>query len=332
MAAAQRLRALQSQPENKVCDDCSQKNPQWGWGTRGGALAKTRSSGDIYSRSELEASAASKESFFAKRMAENECKPEGLPPSQGGKYVGFGSSRGDGGGDVFSVVSEGFGRLSLVAASAANVCCSDRNRWSSLQRTWGIMKGVMAIAHRRLKSLLKKKHQTGINRTRTVSTMTKQQPIHHQVTKAITVTRVLGMTGEKRAMPKKEAAPKVSQSVHHNGYGNSNSWDDWGEEKNSTTKKEAAPKVSASKDDDGGWAGWDDKEDDGYYQSAAGDKKSVGHNGKPDTAWTSGGEMVKEVVKLRKKQSMCVIRALSQRDREQRVAITGLVVCFHIID
>ena len=82
-----------------------------GVGTRGGALAKARSSGDIYSRSEVEASAASKESFFARRMAENECKPEGLPPSRGGKYVGFGSSpgpvtrRGDGG-DVFSVVSE----------------------------------------------------------------------------------------------------------------------------------------------------------------------------------------------------------------------------------
>ncbi|KAG2259820.1 hypothetical protein Bca52824_079114 [Brassica carinata] len=62
-------------------------------------------------------------------MAENESKPEGLPPSQGGKYVGFGSSHGPaprsnyqgGGGDVFSVMSEGFGRLSLVAASAANV-------------------------------------------------------------------------------------------------------------------------------------------------------------------------------------------------------------------
>jgi len=79
-----------------------------------GAPAKSKSSEDIYSRSQLEASAANKESFFAKRMAENESKPEGLPPSQGGKYVGFGSSPGpaprsnqqSGGGDVFSVMSE----------------------------------------------------------------------------------------------------------------------------------------------------------------------------------------------------------------------------------
>ncbi|KAF3585242.1 hypothetical protein F2Q69_00031710 [Brassica cretica] len=52
-----------------------------------GAPAKSKSSEDIYSRSQLEASAANKESFFAKRMAENKSKPEGLPPSQGGKSM-----------------------------------------------------------------------------------------------------------------------------------------------------------------------------------------------------------------------------------------------------
>ncbi|KAL0710867.1 hypothetical protein Bca4012_017845 [Brassica carinata] len=130
-------------------------------------------------------------------MAENESKPEGLFPSQGGKYVGFGSSlgpaprsnqHGRGGGDFFSVMSEGFERLSLVAASAANVVQTGTMEFTSKntllgskpaiffsfpclvkedgldhtvnetinvfanktteigQRTWGIMKGVMAIA------------------------------------------------------------------------------------------------------------------------------------------------------------------------------------------
>jgi len=45
----------------------------------------------MYTRAQLEASAANKEDFFARRRAENEARPEGLPPSQGGKYVGFGS-------------------------------------------------------------------------------------------------------------------------------------------------------------------------------------------------------------------------------------------------
>ncbi|XP_022549937.2 ADP-ribosylation factor GTPase-activating protein AGD7-like [Brassica napus] len=46
----------------------------------GGRGAPAKSSEDIYSRSQLEASAVNKESFFAKRMAENKSKPEGLPP------------------------------------------------------------------------------------------------------------------------------------------------------------------------------------------------------------------------------------------------------------
>lgn len=45
-----------------------------------------------YSMAQLQASAASKEDFFARKMAENSSRPEGLPPSQGGKYVGFGST------------------------------------------------------------------------------------------------------------------------------------------------------------------------------------------------------------------------------------------------
>ncbi|KAL0740311.1 hypothetical protein Bca4012_081824 [Brassica carinata] len=63
---------------------------------------------------------------------------------------------------------------------------------------------------------------------------------------------------EEKDNTKTQAAPKVSQSPSASGYGNnyrnSNSWDDWGEE-TSNTNKEAAPKVSTSNDDDGGWAG-----------------------------------------------------------------------------
>ncbi|KAM1990781.1 hypothetical protein ACFX15_032000 [Malus domestica] len=99
-------------------------------GYGGGMPAKSRSTEDI-TRSQLEASAANKESFFARKMAENDSRPDGLPPSQGGKYVGFGSSPApsqnhnvNAQGDVLSVVSQGFGRLSLVAASAAQSAAS----------------------------------------------------------------------------------------------------------------------------------------------------------------------------------------------------------------
>jgi ADP-ribosylation factor GTPase-activating protein 1 len=75
---------------------------------------RSKSTQDMYTKQELEASAASKEDFFARRMAENENKPQGIPPSQGGKYVGFGStpppsanrSNGAAQGDVMQVVSQ----------------------------------------------------------------------------------------------------------------------------------------------------------------------------------------------------------------------------------
>ncbi|XP_010505344.1 PREDICTED: ADP-ribosylation factor GTPase-activating protein AGD7-like [Camelina sativa] len=272
-----------------------------------GAPAKSKSSEDIYSRSQLEASAANKESFFAKRMAENESKPEGLPPSQGGKYVGFGSSPGPGprsnqqgsggGADVFSVMSEGFGRLSLVAASAANVVQTGTMEFTSKvkeggldhtvsetvnvvanktteigQRTWGIMKGVMAIASQKVEEFTKEEASTWNQQNKNEGNGLYQN----------------SGFGNKTANSS-FGGSQSSSSGQNNSYRNSNSWDDWGDEKD--TKKEAAPKVSTSNDDDDGWAGWDDndaKDDDFYYQSA-GAKKSVGHNGKSDSAWTGGG-------------------------------------------
>lgn len=81
----------------------------------GGAMpARSKSTEDILTRSQFEASAANKDSFFAKKLAENESRPDGIPPSQGGKYVGFGSGPAPSQqrinyneqGDMFSVVSQ----------------------------------------------------------------------------------------------------------------------------------------------------------------------------------------------------------------------------------
>ncbi|KAI9071542.1 hypothetical protein K1719_046494 [Acacia pycnantha] len=73
---------------------------------------------------QLEASAANKDNFFANKISLNESQPEGVAPSQGGKYVGFGSSPApprvnNQQNDVLSVMSQGFGKLSLVVASTA---------------------------------------------------------------------------------------------------------------------------------------------------------------------------------------------------------------------
>ena len=60
-------------------------------GNSGNGPPRSHSNEEIYGKSQNSASAANKEAFFARRQAENASKPEGIPPSQGGKYVGFGS-------------------------------------------------------------------------------------------------------------------------------------------------------------------------------------------------------------------------------------------------
>ncbi|GKV05792.1 hypothetical protein SLEP1_g17759 [Rubroshorea leprosula] len=153
----------------------------------GGVPVRSRSTEDIYTRTQLEASAANKESFFARKIQENESRPEGIPPSKGGKYVGFGSSPAlsqrnnyNSQGDVMSAVSKGIGKLSLVAASAANAVQVGRREITTKvkeggydqkvnetvtvvtaktteigQRTWGIMKGVMALASQKVEEYTK---------------------------------------------------------------------------------------------------------------------------------------------------------------------------------
>lgn len=61
-----------------------------GWGNDGWGSGE--GSNGNYSREELERSAAGKEDFFARKQAENANRRSDLPPSQGGKYAGFGSS------------------------------------------------------------------------------------------------------------------------------------------------------------------------------------------------------------------------------------------------
>ena len=52
--------------------------------------SRTWSASDIHEK--VQASMDGKAEFFARKVSQNATRPEGLPPSQGGKYVGFGST------------------------------------------------------------------------------------------------------------------------------------------------------------------------------------------------------------------------------------------------
>ncbi|XAR68969.1 hypothetical protein NMG60_11000395 [Bertholletia excelsa] len=271
----------------------------------GGMPSRSRSSTDIYTRAELEASAANKDSFFARKMAENESRPEGLPPSQGGKYVGFGSSpapvpRNNSQSDMMSAVTQGFGKLSMAAASAAysaaNVVQAGTKELSSKvmegsydtklnetvnvvtakttqigQKTWGIMRGVMALASQKVEEFAKEGsnswsadawQQNGSERNG-----------HYQ-------------EFSQESMGWSSGGGQSVSNAHSDSV-RSGSWDDWDRKDSS---KEESTKGTASINGDG-WAGWDDSKDDGYdnFNSISPASKAPGENRKSDSNWTGGG-------------------------------------------
>ncbi|XP_027348844.1 probable ADP-ribosylation factor GTPase-activating protein AGD6 [Abrus precatorius] len=311
-----------------------------GFGGAGGAPARSKSTEDIYTRTQLEASAANKESFFAKKMAENESRPEGLPPSQGGKYVGFGSSpapmqRSNQQNDYLSVVSQGIGKLSLVAASAAqsaaNVVQAGTKEISAKvkeggydhkvnetvnvvtqktseigHRTWGIMKGVMALASQKVEEYTRDNpNWRPDNWQQNENDRNGFYQEFHQENKGWNSYAREGQPSSggqtntynssswddwdhkdsRKEEPAKGSAHQSSGG--QSGTYNSSSWDDWDNE--DTGKKEPAKGSAAHSSD--GWAGWDNARDDGFdniYGNAS-NNKAVGHNEKSGVAWTEGG-------------------------------------------
>ncbi|KAK4377663.1 hypothetical protein RND71_003959 [Anisodus tanguticus] len=270
-----------------------------------GGPARSRSTADV-TRVQYEASAANKDNFFARKMAENDSRPEGLPPSQGGKYVGFGSSPGpmprnsnnNSQGDVLSVVTQGFGRLSMIAASAAQsaatvVQAGTKELGSKVsesgydykvnetvnvvatktteigQKGWGIMKGVLALASQKVEEFAEGPNSRDDRWQRSENQQNGFYKESSQVSKGW------------------NSSGGAQSSGRQSNSESSGSWDDWDSKDN---RKENSTKVAASSNDDG-WAGWDDgKDDDGYdnFQSASNNKHVV-HGGKSQSKWTYGG-------------------------------------------
>ncbi|GMI69781.1 yeast pde1 suppressor 1, ARF-GAP domain 7 [Hibiscus trionum] len=243
----------------------------------GGGPMRSRSTEDIYTAPELEASVANKESYFARKMTENESRPEGLPPSQGGKYVGFGSSpmstprNSDPQGDMFSAVSQGIGMLSSVAASAASVVQAGTKELTTKvkeggydtkvnetvsvvtaktteigQRTWGIVRGVMALASQKVEEYAK----DGMNWNNDNSQQNECEKNGH--------------------------CNDFNQWNSTSGGQSSSGGNEWG---TNDDGNEGSTKVN-----DDAWAGWDDSSHNGVPN-----KRAVGRNGKSDATWAGGG-------------------------------------------
>ncbi|KAI3677095.1 hypothetical protein L1987_86715 [Smallanthus sonchifolius] len=280
-------------------------------GGSGGMPARSRSTEDIYTRAQLEASAAGKEGFFARKMAENESRPEGLPLSQGGKFVGFGSSpnpvpRNNAQGDVLSSVTQGLGKLSIVAASAAQSAASvvqagtkefttkvrdggydyKVNETVNVvtaktteigQKTWGLMKGVMAFASQKVEEYAQESptwKSDSWQRNETQGNGFYQEFGHSNGTSNPAPTP--GVNGS-----------SVSSSGRNFNSVDSGSWDDW--DNDGFRKQSSATTTTAPSNGGDDWAGWDDAKDDPYDSFHKSDGKTASHAGKSDGNWSGAG-------------------------------------------
>jgi ADP-ribosylation factor GTPase-activating protein 1 len=262
-------------------------------GGGGSGPPRSHSSGDMYTKSQLEQSAAGKDAFFARKQMENASRPDNLPPSQGGKYVGFGSGGGrppqargpPAGGDVLNesvtVLTQGFSRLSAVAASAAQNAASalqasttdiqakvreggyDQkvNETVSVvaakgtevgQKAWGFMRGVMAMASQQVEAYTKDGISSSSNQYGSIDSH--------------------GGSVGYQELNGNHAWDAPAKS--------NDGWQDWED-----TKKVAEPKPQTTTNKEtGSWAGWDDHEDD--HQSSTPSKKA--DDGWGDDSWDSG--------------------------------------------
>ncbi|XP_031396763.1 probable ADP-ribosylation factor GTPase-activating protein AGD6 [Punica granatum] len=139
------------------------------------------------------------------------------------------------------------------------------------QRTWGIMKVVMALASQKVEEYTNTKD--GWNNDDWPRNDSEMNGYYQEFRK------------EQEGW-NSSSAGQSSSTGNSNSY-NSSSWDDWD---NKGTTKEGSNRGGTSGIDDG-WVGWDDPKDNGYdnfYQRAP-SKNAVGHNGKSDATWTGGG-------------------------------------------
>ena len=132
------------------------------WDEEASGAQTMHASNSEYTLDDLQRSANQKEDFFARKMNENALRPEGIPPSQGGKYVGFGSTpapshtssfSSTGFDDVSGIIGKKFSELSVFAKDSASSMNSALKEAGVAEKTkeygvkgWALLRSAYASA------------------------------------------------------------------------------------------------------------------------------------------------------------------------------------------
>lgn len=139
-------------------------------------------------------------------------------------------------------------------------------------KTWGLVKGVMAMASQKVEEYTKEGGAGSGSGSGWPRNDSEGNGYYQEF-------------GQESKGWNSSVGTQSSSSQQFNSV-NSGSWDDWDTK---DSKKEEPLKGTSFQNGDS-WAGWDDGKDDGFddfHQSES--NKSVGYNGKSDSNWSGGG-------------------------------------------
>lgn len=273
----------------------------------GSGPPRSHSSDGLYSKSQLESSAAGKDAFFARKQEENASRPDNLPPSQGGKYVGFGSGgggarppprappAGDVVNDTVTVLTQGFSRFSAVAASAVQNAASTIQAGTSDIQTKVREGGYDQKVNESVSVVAAKTTEVGQKAwgfMRGVMAMASQQ------VEAYTKDGISGSSSSNYGTSGSNYGSldsggggghqEVNGKHAWEAPANTNDgWQEWEEIKKVPDPKVVSPKVQTvtSKKESGAWAGWDHNEDEHHTGSAPHQNADDGWG---DDSWDAG--------------------------------------------
>lgn len=138
------------------------------------------------------------------------------------------------------------------------------------QKTWGIMKGVMAMASQKVEEYTKE----GMNWKGDDWNSSDAKNGYYQE-----------FGNENREWNGKSSSVTQTSAKAKDSFGSSSSWDDWDQTDKTVDSSKNTQNAGNS------WAGWDDDkddEDDTFHQRDY-NKSSSAQNGKSGSFWTEGG-------------------------------------------